>query len=58
MHIVEFIIGVVPQLHCLMIGSNTRFHVIEDSTSMLGYEYQIFIFKILKLLHKVINIIL
>ncbi|XP_027193107.1 protein PIN-LIKES 3-like isoform X2 [Cicer arietinum] len=34
--IVGFIIGVVPQLRSLMIGSNAPLHVIEDSTSMLG----------------------
>ncbi|CAL5188295.1 unnamed protein product [Lathyrus oleraceus] len=34
--IVGFIVGVVPQLHSLMIGSNAPLHVIEDSASMLG----------------------
>lgn len=52
MQIVGFIIGVVPQLRSLMIGSNAPLHVIEDSTSMLGYVSQIFNFKILEL-HKV-----
>lgn len=52
MQIVGFIIGVVPQLRSLMIGSNAPLHVIEDSASMLGYASKIFIFKILKL-HKV-----
>ncbi|WJX55980.1 hypothetical protein P8452_41688 [Trifolium repens] len=34
--IVGFIVGVVPKLRSLMIGSNAPLHVIEDSTSMLG----------------------
>jgi hypothetical protein len=44
MQIVGFIVGVVPKLRSLMIGSNAPLHVIEDSTSMLGYASQIFIF--------------
>lgn len=39
MQIVGFIVGVVPRLHSLMIGSNAPLHVIEDSASMLGYVY-------------------
>jgi hypothetical protein len=42
--IVGFIVGVVPKLRSLMIGSNAPLHVIEDSASMLGYASQIFIF--------------
>lgn len=34
--IVGFIVGVVPWLRRLMIGSNAPLHVIEDSASMLG----------------------
>ncbi|KAK2373332.1 protein PIN-LIKES [Trifolium repens] len=34
--IVGFIVGVVPKLRSLMIGSNAPLHVIEDSASMLG----------------------
>ncbi|TKY70218.1 auxin efflux carrier family protein [Spatholobus suberectus] len=34
--IVGFIIGVVPQIRKLMIGSSAPLHVIEDSTTMLG----------------------
>jgi hypothetical protein len=44
MQIVGFIVGVVPKLRSLMIGSNAPLHVIEDSASMLGYASQIFIF--------------
>ena len=41
MQIVGFIVGVVPWLRRLMIGSNAPLHVIEDSASMLGYASQI-----------------
>ncbi|XP_027361179.1 protein PIN-LIKES 3-like [Abrus precatorius] len=34
--IAGFIVGVVPQIRKLMIGSSAPFHVLEDSTSMLG----------------------
>ncbi|AES95391.2 auxin efflux carrier family protein [Medicago truncatula] len=37
--IVGFIVGVVPWLRRLMIGSNAPLHVIEDSASMLGYMH-------------------
>jgi len=36
MQIFGFIVGVVPRLRSLMIGSNAHLHVIEDSASMLG----------------------
>lgn len=39
MQIVGFIVGVVPWLRRLMIGSNAPLHVIEDSASMLGYMH-------------------
>jgi len=52
MQIVGFIVGVVPWLRRLMIGSNAPLHVIEDSASMLGYASQINHFMILEL-HKV-----
>jgi len=37
MQIVGFIVGVVPLIRKLMIGSDAPLHVIEDSVVMLGY---------------------
>jgi len=37
MQIVGLIVGVVPLIRKLMIGTDAPLHVIEDSVTMLGY---------------------